>query len=174
MTAAKARQRRARDRWGGDASHALELVSRYTQGRVRSIRETLEYLIRRGITVVEVHRAIAEAKARGLLDDRVAAQLWAEHWARRGYAWAMIRVRLREKGFDERTITELANQHHATEEDEAAARRLIAASLRRSSNPPRRQRSRLARTLAARGFDLDLIEQVLNEAVGPITSDAEH
>ena len=156
-----------------DAPRAGELIGRYTKGRVRSVHEALEYLSRRGITPRDAHQAVVEAQARGLLDDKVAARLWAEHWARRGYAWAMIRVKLREKGIDERTITELANRHDATEEDGAVARRLIEAFLRRSSDPPRRQRSSLARTLASRGFDSDLIEQVLNEAVGPITSDAE-
>lgn len=157
-----------------DASRAIQLVDRYLQGRVRSVRETLDYLSRHGITSHDAQQAVTTAQARGLLDDRVAAQLWAEHWARQGYAWAMIHARLREKGFDERTITTLTHQHNATQDDEAAARRLIASSRRRASQllPPR-QRFRLARTLAARGFDADLIERVLNEAVGPITSDAE-
>ena len=50
-------------------------------------------------------------------------------------------------------------------EDEGRARQLAAQRIRSDAGP--RQRFSLARTLASRGFDSDLIERVLNDTFSP-------
>jgi SOS response regulatory protein OraA/RecX len=100
-----------------------------------------------------------------MVDDRLCARLWADHWARRGYAWSAIRVKLSEKGLDEQAIEHAASWLGTASDDDARARLVIAQRLRRRAGA--RQRSRLGRALASRGFDSDLIERILNESFGP-------
>ena len=154
---------------GDEVARALAAVVRYTRPGVRSIQEVLMYLRRRGCSPETAARVIAQGRARGILDDRACARLCAEHWARAGYAWSAIRLKLSAKGLDEPTIEETATYVDAAFGDEARARLVVTSSLRRHMRQP----ARLARTLASRGFDPDLIERVLRESFGPIPSDAE-
>ena len=150
---------------GDEFAHALAAALRYTRAGVRSTQEVLNYLHRRGVAPRLARRVIGEARARGVLDDHACARLWAEHWARRGYAWSAIRLRLCAKGLDEDAIEQAANQQERASDDDARARLVVARQRRHGAGP--RQRSRLARTLTARGFDTDLIQQVLDESFSP-------
>lgn len=156
-------------REGSSADAALDGAVRYARSGVRSTREVLTYLRRRGISEERARRTVADYHARGLLDDQACARLWAEHWARRGYAWSAIRVKLSAKGFDGQALERAARRVGGVSDDEARARLVVAAYLRRH----RSQAGRAARALASRGFDQDLIERILNESFSPIPSDAE-
>ena len=108
----------------------------------------------------------------GALDDRACAKLWMQRWMDAGYAQRLIRERLREKQLPERVIDELLCD--ARHEPDSSRLRAIATArwtrLPAASDPRRRQR--LARHLASRGFDLDLIAQVLAELIPvPISYD---
>lgn len=145
---------------GPDPSGAPTAFGRYARTGVRSRQQLLSYLRRSGASRREADRLIKTFEARGLVDDAAAAQLWAGHWARLGYAWAAIRIRLEARGFTARAI-ERANQRLQCEAgDEARARSLSKARRRRGVN----ERARLERALASRGFAPDLIEQILEEA----------
>ena len=141
-----------RDRWGD--------ALRYARVGVRSTRDVLTYLERRGASPQTAARILADCRARGFLDDGTAARLWAEQWARRGYASSAIRVKLQAKGFEARISDEAADRVGTPQADEARARLLVASSLRRQAARQGRL-ARLARMLASRGFDSDLIERVL-------------
>ena len=149
-----------------ERARALALALRYVRAGVHSRHEVRTYLHRRGVAVETGSRAIAGLCARGLLDDRACARLWADQWARRGYASASIRIKLVAKGLDEETINHAITQLRIFLDDEARARELAARSARPRAG--RRERTRVARRLASRGFDSDLIEQVLNESFGPL------
>jgi len=95
------------------------------------------------------------------LDDRACAELWADHWARRGYAWSAIRLKLSEKGLDAHAIAHAASRLGTASSDDERARRIVTQHLRPGEG--RRQQARLGRMLASRGFDQDLIERVLSE-----------
>jgi SOS response regulatory protein OraA/RecX len=90
-------------------------------------------------------------------------RLWADHWARAGFASAAIRLKLSAKGFDEGVINNATSQLCPPSDDEERARLVLAQHARRAT--ARLARARLARTLASRGFDSDLIERLLNESV---------
>ena len=156
---------------GDDSSRALAAAIRYTRAGVHASRDVLAYLTRRGVPPGTAARLVSACQHRGLVDDRACARLWADHWARRGYAQAAIRVKLSAKGLDERTIEQAIARTGAALDDDARARAFVAERARRGSG--RGARSRLARTLASRGFDPDLIAQVLDEPWGPTPSDAE-
>ena len=133
---------------------------RYARVGVRSTRDVLTYLERRGASPNTAARILADCQALGLLDDRAAARLWADQWARRGYASAAIRLKLQAKGFDARVSDEAAARVGPASDDEARARFVVTSVLRRQSSRPGRAQ-RLARVLASRGFDPELIERVL-------------
>ena len=152
---------------GGGAAALL----RHLGSGVRSTREVRGYLRRRGLPEPDVERLIAASRGQGLLDDRCAARLWAEQWARAGFAAAAIRHKLRAKGFDAHAIDDAAERAALPSDDEARARLVLARHTRRASGAA--ARSRLTRALASRGFDPDVIERVLRESLGSTDPDAD-
>jgi SOS response regulatory protein OraA/RecX len=148
-----------------DPSRALAMVGRYTRGRVRSSQEVLTYLGRRGVSPATATRVIAECRARGMLDDEACARLWADHWARRGYAWEAIRAKLAAKGVSGPVVDRAARRLGTAGDDEGRARHVVASYQRRPHAGGASQR--LARALRARGFDPEVIERVLAEPTPP-------
>ena len=141
----------------------LEAALRYAGCHTRSILEVRTYLARRGASAEETSCAIAECQARNLLDDRACARLWADHWARQGYAWAAIHAKLTARGLDA-VARDAAIPADAAADDAARARTLIGS--RRAQGDTGRARVRAARRLAGKGFDPDLIAQLLEESFG--------
>ncbi|MDP3722520.1 MAG: RecX family transcriptional regulator [Candidatus Omnitrophota bacterium] len=142
-------------------------VSRYVRSGVRSRHEALQYLCRRGVPARRAVAVVSACQAQGLLDDRAAARLWADHWARQGYATEAIRLKLADKAFDERDILEAIRPLRASTAEEERARLVLARDARRTTR--RLSRARLARVLASRGFDPDLIDRLLEESFGSAT-----
>ena len=164
---------------GSERDRTLAATLRYARSGVRSAAEVRAFLRRRGVAPGTMARLMTACRAHGSLDDRACARLWAGHWARRGYAGAAIAQRLAAKGLGAHTI-DVALSHLARESPDDARARLLADSyLRRQPGAPRRGRSwraprragRLARALASRGFDSDVIERVLGESFGPAVSE---
>ncbi|MBI3021730.1 MAG: RecX family transcriptional regulator [Candidatus Omnitrophica bacterium] len=154
----------------GKGRPVLAALPRYLRSSVRSSCEVVAYLRRRGLSPQRAARAVLESQASGLLDDEACARLWADHWARRGWAWAAIRAKLSLKGLDERAIDGAVRHLEAAADDGARARLVAAAYLRRHAATPTSQRT-LARSLAFRGFDADLIDRVLRESFEVSLSD---
>ncbi|MBI2104209.1 MAG: RecX family transcriptional regulator [Candidatus Omnitrophica bacterium] len=160
-----------------EAQAALAALPRYLRTRVRSAREAADYLIRRGVPPQAALRAVADCRARGLLDDRACARLWAEQWARRGYAASAIRLKLAARGLPDEVIADATRAYGAPADEEARARLAAAAARRRGARQaglpaaPKKdltraaQAGRLARGLAARGFEADLIERIVGESL---------
>ena len=153
-------------RWWGDVAPAVTLALRYVQAGVRSRQNVVTYLRRRGVAADSANRAVTALCTRGLLDDRTGARLWADHWARRGYARMAIRLKLAARGFDDEIVDHAIARLGISGDDEARAREVAARF--GHARAGRSERTRAARTLAARGFDPDLIEQVLNESFDPL------
>ena len=148
-----------------EVARALALALRYVRASVHSRHEVRLYLHRRGVAAETASGAVTTLGARGLLDDRACARLWADQWVRRGYASAAVRVKLAAKGLDEETIDHAITQLQISLDDDARAREVAARYARPRAGP--RERVRVARRLASRGFDSDLIARVLNESFGP-------
>ncbi|MBI3321630.1 MAG: RecX family transcriptional regulator [Candidatus Omnitrophica bacterium] len=155
---------------GDDAARLPSALPRYLRSGVRSTREVLTYLRRRGCSGREASRLVSRCRASGALDDRLSARLCAGHWARQGYASAAIRVKLAGKGFEAQLIHEAITRYCPPADDEARARLVLHERARRW--PDRHAPSRLAGALASRGFDSDVIERVLADFLGPAHSDA--
>jgi SOS response regulatory protein OraA/RecX len=123
---------------------------------VRSTQEALTYLRRLGVSPAAATQIVNDVRARGLLDDRACARLWADHWARAGYAESAVRAKLSAKGFGEAAIREAVEHLGLPASEEARARELAGTLLRRPAG-------QVARRLASRGFSEDVIERVVRE-----------
>ena len=157
-------------RWGDQVDHLLTATLGYAKAAVRSSHEVRAYLRRCGIPPSTATRLLAACRDRGLLDDQASASLWAEHWARQGYAWAAISLKLSVKGFDVQTIRSIGNTLARVSDDETRARAVVSQRVRGGVTDPR-QRLRLARRLASRGFEPDVIQRVLGEPLASTLSE---
>ena len=142
------------------SERALALARRHAQRGVRSAGEVRAYLKRLGVANGIVEQAVRACQVHGLLDDRVGARLWADHLARRGYAWALIRSRLLAKRFSSQAIQDAAGTYGTAEQEEQRARQVVRRLLVRAARDPQEAR-RVARRLVARGFELETIERML-------------
>lgn len=146
----------------GDEPRAPAGLLRYLRSGVRSTHEVVSRLRQHGVSSRDAARLVRAYRARGVLDDRAGVRLWADHWARQGYASAAIRLKLAAKGFDAQAIEDTVSRFVPPSDDEARARVLLAQRRDRVSGRP--GRARLARALAAHGFEPDVIERLLGES----------
>ena len=148
---------------GISSSGALAAARRYTRAGTHSAYEVRTYLCRRGCSSLVIRQAMRELRSRGLIDDGACARLWAEQWARAGYAWAAIRQRLNAKALSDTAIELAASRVGSSEADDEARARLLAARARY------RSARQLARALAARGFEPDMIERIAHPSTNEST-----
>jgi len=133
---------------------------------VRSVSQARIFLQRHGASQEESLRLLAALQAQGGLDDRACARLWADHWARAGWASEAIHGKLLQKGLSVSTVVSAIAAMGLDVEDEARARQLIRQRGKRKSS-----RLSLSRLLAARGFDAGLIARVLGASEEVIPSE---
>lgn len=169
---------RADERWGGELADALRLARRYVRYSPRSTAHLRAYLQDRGVAHHIVQAVVVEAIRKGWLGDRACAKLWARHFADRGYARAAIQERLHLKGFEAQVVSDILASLQPHADDATRAREVVCATLQRwrgrrpasRGDHDQRARLRVARVLAQRGFDSDLIDRVLTESFGPATA----
>ena len=141
--------------WDDPAARAWGLARRWLRFGTRSTAELRTYLRSQQVPHALIPVVVQRAGAAGLVDDRACAALWATRLADQGYAREAIRRRLEAKGL---AIPPL-------QDDESRAREVVQRVLRRpQAVRGLRLRRRLARLLAQRGFDSDLIDRVLTES----------
>ena len=105
--------------------------------------------------------AITVCQQRGVLNDVACARLWADHWARAGWAWPAIHEKLSAKGLAEAAIAAARHDIGAGPQEELMRARAVRDNLRQRR--PVASDSAVARRLASRGFDEDVIERLFNE-----------
>lgn len=166
------------------ADRVKGVLARYLRTGTRSTQEALTYLNTRGIPTRIAARLVAEFRQARLLDDRTCARLCADHWARRGYSREAIRARLAQKQLGHRDIEAAVRALGDRSDELERAERFVTEQLRHrwritgrpdasgSRQAAVRERARLTRQLALRGFELELIEQVVNNALGSRGDDA--
>jgi len=138
---------------------ALDLLARKSWTR----RDLIARLHRRGAPPEVAEAVVAELEARGYVDDRAFAAVWAESRARdRSFGRQRLRDELRARGIA-RPLVEAAivrafeDTDEVTRAQRAAVRRLV--TLRRQS--PDQAARRLHDYLRRRGYPGDVVRQVL-------------
>jgi len=146
-----------------DSSRALRLARRYLRFGTRSTAQLRAFLRTRYVPEGLIESVTATCLRERLLDDRACATLWANTLAERGYAVAAVREQLLAKGLDTTLVKQVLARLCTHADDAQRARLVVQTYVRRHAEPGRR---RLARLLSQRGFDADLIEQILAESFG--------
>ena len=146
------------------AHRALTVAKRYVRFGNRSTAELRAYLQERRVAERLIPAVIEEATRRGLLDDEACAKLCAGVLNQQGYAWAAVHEQLRAKGFTDEVVERILKPLQADADDATRARALVRSHLR---DPSPRRRAWLARWLARRGFDPELIDEILAESCEP-------
>ncbi|MBI1796333.1 MAG: regulatory protein RecX [Candidatus Eisenbacteria bacterium] len=146
---------------------ALKLLERTRRTRSDLARRLRE----KGYAAPVVESVIERLGAVGLVDDaEYALAFLAERWGRRAAGWRRLEQDLRRRGIAADAIAAARARFEAERgsADEAAlARRVVAQAARRlAALEPRVRRQRLYALLARRGFDGDVIEQVIRDDPG--------
>jgi len=146
---------------GGDVERTLQLARRYLRFGARSTAQLRAHLEAHSLPASSIEDVLAACARRGWLDDAACAKLWVTMLAERGYAWAAIRDQLLTKGLNAGLIDRALQPLHSLADDERRARQLIQHRLRGRAIRTAQVRAQMARLLARRGFDRDLIEQLV-------------
>lgn len=139
---------------------ARDAALRLLAVRERSQAELRERLRKKGYSAEAVTRVLDRLVETGLQDDVRFASLYADSARARGMASRRVAQDLRLKGVEATTSIDAATASPDEEADRAravAARRL--ASL--SSYPPEVRARRLSAFLARRGYDRDIIQEIV-------------
>jgi len=126
-------------------------------------RQLTDRLRKRGFTAAVAATVVAECIDHGWVDDRDYARRWLERRREQGYGRTRIRAELKQRGIAEEWIA-LALEEEEPGAELAAARHAAARKLRGLGEiHDDRDRARLARFLAARGFDGHTARRIVEE-----------
>jgi len=142
------------------------VTRRYLRYGTRSVSELRAHLASRGVSEDAIADVVCACERAGALDDRVCAKLIAAARAAKGYASGSIREHLAGKGLARGVVESAVRSIQAETTDEERARTVVRTRLSRRLEASVRLRLSLARVLARRGFDEELIDRVLREALG--------
>lgn len=140
---------------------ALQLLAR----REHSFAELRQKLLSRQFPPDLIDELLAKLEARGDLSDQRYAEALASHRAKNGYGPAYIRQELREKGVDSTIASTAIEGVEVSWKDSAAAR--YQSHFKSSVIEDYADWSRRAAYLKRRGFDTEIIFQVLGEWSSP-------
>jgi regulatory protein len=148
---------------------ALKLLERTRRTRADLVRRLRE----KGFDATVVDQVVERLAGVGLLDDvEYARAFLAGRWGRRAAGWRVLEQDLRRRGVAGKDIERARarfEQEQGPADEVRLARRVAAQAERRyAALDPRARRQRLYALLARRGFDGDVIEQALREALGSL------
>lgn len=134
--------------------------------RPRSVREMRDRLGRKGYDRAEIEAAIAELCQAGLLDDRKFAAQWVEsRLALKPMGFSRLRAELLAKGVDRQTVDSSLSKYRGELDEKEAALSLARKKLRSLRGlEPEVVRRRLAGFLERRGFEPQIVGEVLKKA----------
>jgi len=152
---------------------AHEAALRFLSYRPRSEREVADHLRRKGFDARTVEAELERLRRVGLVDDRAFARFWVENrTAFRPRSRRALQAELRRKGIPPAIVQEVLQE--TSPDERALALRLARERARRLQGlDPLAFRRRLAGYLLRRGFDGELVMEVLRaleqERGGPST-----
>jgi regulatory protein len=151
----------------GTGANALETAVRLLASRALTAEEVRLRLARRGFPKDAADAAVADLTARGYLDDRAVAYNMVASRAKRLLGRPRIAAELRRRGIAEPIVEEALRQTFA-ELDENDLVRRAAAKLLPGGRAPRdeREKGRMVRALARRGFSTGAIVRAVRSATG--------
>ncbi len=147
--------------------YAREIALRLLERRSLTAQQLRDKLANRNVPTAVIERLVTRFGEVGLIDDADYAQRWARTRTQvANYGARRIAVELRQRGVaDEHIAAALAD---LTEEDELAAARKVAAKRVAAAGRggPDAAKRRLVAALQRRGFNSDVVWQVVEEHLG--------
>jgi regulatory protein len=141
---------------------ALALTRRYLRYGTRSTAQCHAYLAARSIDSSLVTSLIARCTQEGWLDDAACARLWAGTLRERGYALSAIHTQLQEQGLADAVIAPALDRLRKEADDARWAAELV--RRKRLARGPQARPQQVARWLAQRGFDEEMIAEVVSDS----------
>lgn len=145
------------------ASRAVAYTHRLLGVRPRSERELRDRLFKKGFDSATIHSVIASLKEKNIIDDFKFAKLWVEsrmHINPKGDM--LLQKELREKGIAFSIIEKVLSEKK--EKEDSVAKTLARERLERLKKLPKEKvKKKIFDFLARRGFDFDIIEEVIRE-----------
>ncbi|MEA3238884.1 MAG: regulatory protein RecX [Candidatus Bipolaricaulota bacterium] len=135
--------------------------------RPRSVAEVRRRLLALRFTDQETEKAVATAKAAGLLDDEVFTKVWVEdRLLHHPLSRRAIKQELADKGIDKGTVDETLEKLYPAEKEKELALSLAQTRLARYSSLDRaKQMQRTTSFLIRRGFNPALASQVVRGVI---------
>lgn len=143
---------------------AMNMALRLLAVRARSVKEIRAKLADKGVDGPVLEKVIEKLLDLNYLDDVAFAGQWTRHLAfNLLYGNRRIEASLREKGVPEEIIRRSISENREELEEKAALRRILNKKIKglNAQNLDRKQKARLARMLAGRGFSTGLIYEAL-------------
>jgi len=142
----------------------MNMALRLLSIRARSVKEIRTKLTDKGVDGPVLEKVIEKLLDLNYLDDAEFAGQWTRHLAfNLLYGDRRIEASLREKGITDEIIRKAISENREELGEKAALRRVLNKKIKglEAGNLDRKQRARLARMLAGRGFSTSLIYEVL-------------
>lgn len=148
---------------------ALRLLTRAAQTKAGLLRK----LKAKRYDAALCARVVAELEDRGLINDRLYADTFAQSRAKGKPMGARLALaKLAQRGVDRTTAHRAVTEHFGARDDHAEALRLVRTKLRRGSKPTDDRQAlkrRLIALLSRRGFDSGVCIRAVNEALKDIS-----
>ena len=143
---------------------AMNMALRLLAVRARSVNEIRTRLADRGVEGPVLEKVIEKLLDLNYLDDAEFAGQWTRHLALNLlYGNRRIEASLREKGIPEEIISKAISGNREELDERAALSRVLDKKIKglKTRNLDRKQKAKLARMLAGRGFSASLIYEAL-------------
>lgn len=144
-----------------DSQKAFNLSLRYLNLRIRSTKEVQDYLVKKGFSKQAVDEVLERLKSLKFLNDKTFGESLIRSRQRKGKSSYLINYELKQKGLDEKTISELKENNIddlQTAKDFVQRKKHLYQGLSKIE-----YRNKIGRLLQSRGFNWDIIKEVLKE-----------
>jgi regulatory protein len=158
-----------RDKSKPDLEKAYDTAIRLLARRPHSRRELTQKLRLRGCPDPILSEVLSRLIDRGYIDEAATCETYCQELIRKGFGPRVIRQRLAKRGFDAELIRGALTTNYLLEVVRENAR---AAAVRKKGQLENRRlkttelRIRLARFLTQRGFEPDVIHEVMVDVIG--------
>lgn len=139
---------------------------RFLSFRPRSEKEVEDYLKKKNSDSETSKKIINKLKEYNFLNDKEFARLWFESRTKlKPRAKRVIKMELKQKGIDEEIIDNLFENNNT--EDKEIALALAERRVKRYANEdPQKRKEKMYRYLASKGFNYDIIKDVVDHILG--------
>ena len=145
---------------------ALNSALRILTGRDHSKYELTQKLIRKGFTLEDTERAVAECERLDYINDERTSQVYIRQLSSKGYGLKRIRLEMSKKGLSDDVIQNILAEAISDLDEPKSAEQILRKNIRRFEREidPKKKRAKVYRFLYSRGFSQDTIRKLLNNA----------